>query len=156
MIDFESLSRLLRRARSVFLAAAILLAAAAGASFVLDVPALAHSRADRSGDAVAHVELPAGSGIKAEDVTNATRGKAVFRTLRLTAPKPVDETGRFRLTGTSSRGGEASAYVRDTKINETFKLKVGSSLAGQFEVVAIHKDSIELKRGGEIVALSKK
>lgn len=88
-------------------------------------------------------------------VAETIRGKAVFRTLRLMTRPVVDDSGRYRLTGTSERDGVLRAYVKDTKLKKIVTLYEGDVLGGRYEIVAIHKDSVELKRGGEVTALRK-
>lgn len=95
------------------------------------------------------------SSISKAAVTNATRGKAIFRTLREIRPPAADTSNRYILTGTSIRDGKIRAYVKDTKLKQTFRVYVGDTLGRRYRVMAIHKSSIELQRGSELISLRK-
>lgn len=155
MIGIEKLQPALRRAKVVFATASIVLGLVLIASMATDWPALAHSAAAEAAGEHKFSDYALATSITSGQIAEKTRGKAVFRTLRIVAPKQADEAGRFHLTGTSSRNGDPSAYVRDTKLNQSLTLRIGSILGGQYEVVSIQKNVIELKRGSERIELRK-
>jgi hypothetical protein len=88
------------------------------------------------------------------DVQKATTGKAIFRSSRTVQVKVVDELSFYTVTGVSLRGGEHSAYVRDTKQKKLFVKKAGESI-GSYQITAIDEQGVHLTRGGENVLLAK-
>lgn len=91
-------------------------------------------------------------------VSRAILGKAVFRTYRKVEQRVVDELGRFELMGTShdSEPERRSAFIKDTKRKRSLTLRVGDTLGGKFEVIAISRDGVSLRRGNEMLLLSKR
>lgn len=124
------------------------------ASFT-DWLSLGHTEASHLGQNRAATEWSSNLGVDSQTVRETTRGKAVFRTLRALPAPVVDDRGRYRLTGTSERDGVRRAYIKDEKLKKTFTLYEGDILGGRYEILAIHKDSVELRRGNEVTALRK-
>lgn len=152
-MNLNQLDDRITRLNFLMLGACVLLALGLALATFTNTLALPHAgqeAVERSRtEAVRH---PAGR-IDSRTVTDATRGKAVFRTLRLQARPAVDDSGRYRFRGSTERDGVRRAYVKDTKLKKNIILYVGDLLGGRYEVVAIHKDSVELKRGNEVTAL---
>lgn len=93
--------------------------------------------------------------IDLKTVTSTTRGKSVFRTARVMQVKTVDALGRFELMGTSIRGEERKAYIRDTKMKKLHTVKPGEEFGGVFKVLEIERNAITVQRGNEMMKLEK-
>ncbi len=87
-------------------------------------------------------------------VKSRIRGKAVFRTMRVRKAHVVDELSHFILKGVSVRGAVAKAYVYDTKLKQLRVKSVGDAI-GSYEISDIKEESIEVRRGNEILVLPK-
>lgn len=93
--------------------------------------------------------------ISTAEISKRTVGKAPFRSLRVVAPKVVDELAAFTLTGISERDGQKRAYIRDTKQKRLLTKRVGD-LLGSYEVTDIGRQGVSLTRGGQTVVLSRR
>lgn len=107
-----------------------------------------------AGQAQRFSEIADARPITLEQVTEATTGKAIFRSNTVRQVKTVDELGYYRLQGLSVGDGEARAYVRDTKLKKTLVKKVGDFL-GPYEITGITSQGLVIKRGAEEVILPK-
>lgn len=88
-------------------------------------------------------------------VSRTILGKAVFRTNRKLEEKVVDELARFQFRGATSGVGEPKAFVKDLGRKKMITIRVGELLGGRFEVTAIERDGIHLRRGDEYFKLGR-
>lgn len=153
--DLEAVSTGLSRTKHLLIAVCAFLAVAFAAVILMRSPRSGEiSRAVVPSPASTDRDAPSGT-VNADEVARQTLGKAPFRTLRNLAPKVVDDSGRYELAGISVRNGEKRAYIKDTKLDETYTLYVGDRLGTQYELVAIERDSVQLRHGSETIALRK-
>jgi hypothetical protein len=88
------------------------------------------------------------------EITQLTRGKAVFRTSRARKPRVVNELSYFQLKGISTRDGLVKAYMRNRKLKKMETKRIGD-MVGPFEIIGISKEGVTLRRGNEEVLLPK-
>ncbi len=97
---------------------------------------------------------PVEGHITKSEVASITTGRAVFRTGRIRKSKVVDELNYYQLKGTSTRGGQTRAYVRDNKRKKMLIKRVGDMI-GSWEIVEIEKQRMTVQRGAEVVVVPK-
>lgn len=100
------------------------------------------------------VRAAASTSLSKTQVDQIVMGKAVFRTSSREREKVVDELGRYELKGTSVRGGRYNAYIRDVKQGKMLVKAIGDTL-GLYEITEINDEGVTLRRGAEVLLLSK-